>query len=114
VCGSGGYVLFLCAIYPSIGASPDIEDVIRNLPDAVKGFFGLGTVDLTSGSGFVDTELFSIVLPLIAIALGVGSRARIAARRSPAGSSSSSRIPCGAGARPSRREPRWVSSFSLV
>ena len=77
--GAAAYVLFLCAIYPSIGGSADIEEVIQNLPDAVKGFFGLGAVDLTSGSGFVDTELFSIVLPLLAIALGIGSGARILA-----------------------------------
>ena len=72
-------MLFLCAIFPSIGTSPDIEEVIQSLPDTVKGFFGLGAVDLTSGSGFVDTELFSIVLPLITIALGIGSGARILA-----------------------------------
>jgi beta-exotoxin I transport system permease protein len=77
--GAAAYVLFLCAIFPSIGSSPDIEEVIQNLPEAVRGFFGLAAVDLTSGSGFVDTELFSIVLPLIAIALGIGSGARILA-----------------------------------
>ena len=96
--GAAAYVLFLCAIFPSIGSSPDIEDVIQNLPEAVRGFFGLGAVDLTSGSGFVDTELFSIVLPLIAIALGIGSGPESSrARRSRAGSSCSSPIPFGAG-----------------
>jgi beta-exotoxin I transport system permease protein len=77
--GAAAYVVFLCAIFPSIGSSPDIEEVVQNLPEAVKSFFGLGAVNLTSGSGFVDTELFSIVLPLLAIALGIGSGARILA-----------------------------------
>ena len=73
--GAAAYVLFLCAIYPSIGGSADIEEVIQNLPDAVKGFFGLGAVDLTSGSGFVDTELFSIVLRCFPVLLAPAKHA---------------------------------------
>jgi hypothetical protein len=110
--GAAAYLLFLSAIYPSIGGSADIEEVIQNLPDAVKGFFGLGAVDLTSDSGF-RTELFSIVLPLLAIALGIGSGpASSRGRRSRAASSCSSPIPVVDGAPRWRRAPRSASSFS--
>ncbi len=67
----------LAAIFPSIQDSPDFSNLLENYPEALKSLFGLtGAVDITRGAGFVDTELFSLMLPLLAIVLAIGSGAR--------------------------------------
>ena len=68
------YVAVIAAIFPSIEGSPSISDLLESYPDAVKSLFGLaGGVDIGSGAGFVDAELFSFMLPLFAIALAIGA-----------------------------------------
>jgi len=67
----------LTAIFPSIQESPDFSNLLENYPEALKSLFGItGAVDITRGAGFVDTELFSLMLPLLAIVLAIGSGAR--------------------------------------
>jgi len=76
----------LAAIFPSIEGSGQFGDLIENYPDAFKSLFGLsGSVDITRGAGFVDAELFSLMLPLLAIALAIGSGARTLAGEEDAG-----------------------------
>ena len=85
--GVAAYVVVLAAIFPSIESSPDFSELLDNYPDAVKSLFGLsGAVDITRGAGFVDVELFSLMLPLLAIVLAIGSGARTLAGEEGAGS----------------------------
>ncbi len=71
------YVFLLAAIFPSIDSSPQLSELLDSYPEALKSLFGLtGAVDITRGAGFIDTELFSFMLPLLAIALAIGSGAR--------------------------------------
>jgi beta-exotoxin I transport system permease protein len=80
------YVLMLAAIFPSIQGSPQFSDLVDNYPDAFKSLFGLtGGVDFTQGPGYIDTELFSLMLPLLAIVLAIGSGARTLAGEEDAG-----------------------------
>src|SRR5262249_59885913 len=73
-------------IFPSIEGSPSISDLLDSYPEAVKSLFGLaGGVDIGTGAGFVDAELFSFILPLFAIALAIGSGARTLAGEEDAG-----------------------------
>jgi ABC-2 type transport system permease protein len=71
------YAFLLAAIFPSIDGSPQLSELLDSYPEALKSLFGLtGAVDITRGAGFIDTELFSFMLPLLAIALAIGSGAR--------------------------------------
>ncbi|HEU4450992.1 MAG TPA: ABC transporter permease subunit [Gaiellaceae bacterium] len=84
--GVAAYVLVLAAVFPSIEESQDLGDLLESYPDAVKSLFGIvGNVDITRGAGYVDTEFFSLMLPLFAIALGIGSGARTLAGEEDAG-----------------------------
>ena len=84
--GAAVYVVVLAAIFPSIEGSPEFSDLLENYPDAVKSLFGLsGGVDITTGAGFVDAEFFSLMLPLLAIVLAIGSGARTLAGEEDAG-----------------------------
>jgi ABC-2 type transport system permease protein len=84
--GIAAYALMLAAIFPSIEGSTDFSKLVENYPEALKSLFGLtGAVDIGTGPGFVDTELFSFMLPLFAIVLAIGSGARTLAGEEDAG-----------------------------
>jgi ABC-2 type transport system permease protein len=84
--GIVAYSALIAAIFPSIEGSADFTKLVESYPDALKSLFGLsGGGDIGTGSGFVDAELFSFMLPLLAIVLSVGSAARTLAGEEDAG-----------------------------
>lgn len=57
------------SVYPSIAKSgKDFETFLDNYPDAIKKIFRIQ--DYTSGAGFLSTELYSMMIPLVLIAIG--------------------------------------------
>jgi ABC-2 type transport system permease protein len=78
VIGVAPYVALLMAVYPSIRDSAGgLQEYLDNLPDAFrKAFLGPGG-DFTSPSGYINTELFSWLGPIvfIAFAISVANRA---------------------------------------
>lgn len=71
-------------MFPSIKSSPDFSKLVESYPDALKTLFGL-TGDFVTGPGYLDAELFSLMLPLLAIVLAIGSAARALAGEEDAG-----------------------------
>jgi ABC-2 type transport system permease protein len=81
-----GYVALTASIFPSIKGSADFKKLVQHYPDALKSLFGLGQGgDITSGAGFIDAELFSLMLPLLVLVLAIGSGARTFAGEEEAG-----------------------------
>jgi ABC-2 type transport system permease protein len=74
----------LAAVFPSIENSPDFAKLVESYPDVLKTLFGISG-DFTTGPGYLDGELFSLMLPLLAIVLAVGSAARSLAGEEDAG-----------------------------
>ena len=72
-------------IFPSIESSPDFNDLVKNYPDVLKSLFGIEGGDITSGAGYLDVELFSLMLPLLVLVLAIGSGARTLAGEEDAG-----------------------------
>ena len=67
----------MAAIFPSIESSPEFNELIESYPDVLKSLFGLAEGgDITSGAGYLDAELFSLMLPLLVLVLAIGSGAR--------------------------------------
>ncbi|MEI6407404.1 MAG: ABC transporter permease subunit [Actinomycetes bacterium] len=57
------------SVYPTLLKSGNgINDFMKNFPDSVQKIFHMQ--DYTSGPGFISTELFSLVLPMVIIAIG--------------------------------------------
>lgn len=57
------------SVYPSIAKSgKDFETFLENYPDAIKKIFRMQ--DYTTGAGFLSTELYSMMIPLVLIAIG--------------------------------------------
>ena len=64
------------AIYPSMASSGDaMQEYVDAWPEALREAFGLA--DYTTGAGYLNTELFSMMLPLVlvGVALAAGAAA---------------------------------------
>ncbi|HSC49724.1 MAG TPA: ABC transporter permease subunit [Gaiellaceae bacterium] len=73
--GIVGYCILVASIYPSIKGFSGFEQLVQQYPTALKSLFSIGG-DITTGAGFLDTELFSLMLPLLVLTLAIGSGAR--------------------------------------
>jgi ABC-2 type transport system permease protein len=59
------------SVFPTVRSSAaGLASFIENYPEAMQKIFRME--DYTSGSGYLSTELFSMMLPLIFIAVGAG------------------------------------------
>lgn len=75
-------VLLTNAFYPSIRGNEDYERLLDDYPDVVKAFIG---EDLTSPAGYLESQLFSFMVPLLLLIYAVGAGARAIAGEEEAG-----------------------------
>jgi ABC-2 type transport system permease protein len=71
-----GFVVYIAinvASFPSIEGSSELDEVVEDYPEALKRLFGISGIDLSSGPGYLDSQLFNLVLPLLALVLAIGS-----------------------------------------
>ncbi len=71
-----GYFMW---IYPTFTKTMDLQGMLDKFPDALKALIGASLIDLSTPTGFLNMELFPLMLPLVlggfAIALGSGATA---------------------------------------
>lgn len=80
-----GYTALLASIFPSFKGSADLQKLVERYPDALKQLFGIGHGSIGTGAGYMDAELFSLMLPLLVLVLAIGSGARAFAGEEDAG-----------------------------
>jgi ABC-2 type transport system permease protein len=74
-----------CAIYPSVRRSAaGLNQYVNNLPEVFRKAF-LGSADFGSPPGFINTELFSIMGPVLLLVFAIGAGARAIAGEEEAG-----------------------------
>ena len=74
--GAALYVAMIAAVFPSVKDSPGFENLAKSYPEVLKHLFGMGgTFTITTGPGYLDTELFSAILPLFVLFLAIGTGA---------------------------------------
>ena len=83
--GIAAYVGLIAAIFPSIHGSVQFDRLVESYPDALKALFGLQGGSITTGAGYLDVELFSLMLPLLVLVLAIGAGARTFAGEEEAG-----------------------------
>ncbi len=76
-------VAVMASIWPSIRAMPDLEQFLANYPEAMRELFNIEAI--TTGAGYLNAELFSILLPALFIVHGIGRGARLVAGEEEAG-----------------------------
>lgn len=74
------------AVYPSIRGNAGMEKLTEDYPKALKAFIAFGGgFDYTSPAGYLGSELFSFVLPLLLMIAAIGAGARAVAGDEEAG-----------------------------
>lgn len=76
-------VVIMASIWPSIRDMPDLEQFLGNYPEAMRELFNIEAI--TTGAGYLNAELFSILLPALFIVYGIGRGARMVAGEEEAG-----------------------------
>lgn len=74
--GIVGFVALYAAIFPTVRDMPDIDELLDSYPEAVRAFIGASSgLDFSSPEGYLQTEAFSFLLPLIFLIFGIGAGA---------------------------------------
>ncbi len=69
--GMLGLVAMYVALWPTVeDQAADFQKLIDNYPDALKSMFGIE--EITSAAGYLNTELFSFMAPLIFLIFTIG------------------------------------------
>ena len=72
-----GLVAMMTAVYPSVSGNESMKKLVSEYPDALKAFIAFGgTVDYSSGAGYLGSELFSFMVPLLLLVAAIGAGAR--------------------------------------
>jgi len=78
--GMLGTAFMLASFYPTIRATgDDLNTYIENLPEAIRALVLAGGGDFTSGPGYLNSELFSFMLPVLVLIFSVGVGAGVLA-----------------------------------
>jgi ABC-2 type transport system permease protein len=70
-------VVLESALWPSIRDMPDLKQFLANYPEPMRKLFNME--DFGTGTGFMNIELFSTMLPLLFIIFGISRGARAVA-----------------------------------
>jgi len=78
-------VLLYSSFYPSVRSNAETLDTyIRSLPEALRNIIGRGG-DISSPAGYIRSEIFSTMGPLLLLILAIGAGARATAGEEEAG-----------------------------
>jgi ABC-2 type transport system permease protein len=78
--GLAGMVALMVSVYPTVRANPSLNRLVQQYPDALKAFIGFGgEVDYLSPAGYLGSELFSFMVPLLLLVAAIGAGARAVA-----------------------------------
>jgi ABC-2 type transport system permease protein len=70
-------VAMMVSVYPSVRGNDSLNRLVQDYPEALKAFIAFGgTVDYTSAAGYLGSELFSFMVPLLLIVAAIGAGAR--------------------------------------
>ena len=73
VIGMGALTGWLAAFYPVLRDSEAMTDFINDFPPELLALFGIDPATFLTGAGYVQTEMYSFVAPIIVIAFTVSA-----------------------------------------
>jgi ABC-2 type transport system permease protein len=81
--GVAALILIEGALWPSVRDMPNLDEFLAGYPDALKEAFNLGA--MTTGTGFLNAELYTMVLPVLFLVFGISRGAKLVAGEEEAG-----------------------------
>lgn len=76
-------VALMSALWPTIRDMDDLAAFVENYPEPLREIFAME--DLTTAAGFMDAELYSVMLPAMFLVFAIGRGARLVAGEEEAG-----------------------------
>jgi ABC-2 type transport system permease protein len=74
--GVAGLAALLAAAYPTVRGNSELDRTFANLPPGVEALLGLGNGNLlTSPAGYLDSQFFANILPIMLLIFAVGMAA---------------------------------------
>jgi ABC-2 type transport system permease protein len=67
----------MAALWPSIRGFEDLDRFLANYPEAMRELFAIESI--TTGAGFLNAELYTLLLPALFLVYGIGRGARLVA-----------------------------------
>ncbi len=67
-------VLLECALWPSISRMSGVQEFLRSYPEPLRKLFNMD--QFMTGTGFLNAELFSMMLPILFLVFAIGRGAR--------------------------------------
>jgi ABC-2 type transport system permease protein len=81
--GIAAMILLEAAMWPSIKAMPRFDQYLQDFPSALKELFSID--QMATGTGFLNAELFTLMLPMLFLVFGISRGARMVAGEEAAG-----------------------------
>jgi ABC-2 type transport system permease protein len=75
--GLTAMVASMAALWPSVRSMPDLTDMLDRYPEGIRELFDVQAI--TTGAGYLNAELFSIMLPAMFVVFAIGRGARLLA-----------------------------------
>lgn len=70
-----GLIALNVAFYPSVRDDPALSDYAENLPESVRALIAGGELDFTSPEGYLNSQVFALMLPLLLLIFAIGAGA---------------------------------------
>ena len=70
--GVAVYGVMMCAIWPTIRDSPALLAALKDYPEAIKEVFGGEAAGFATAAGYLNAELFSMIIPLFFAVFAIG------------------------------------------
>jgi len=64
--------LYLAFFYPTVKTLPDLNKILEQAPKGIAALLGGQVLDYTSPTGYLNLELFSMMLPIILLVYTIG------------------------------------------
>ena len=74
--GLAGYAVLIVGLWPTVRDNPALADLTESYPEELKAFFSFGGFDISTAQGFLGTELYSLMVPLLLVVAAIGAGAR--------------------------------------
>jgi ABC-2 type transport system permease protein len=74
--GLVGLVSMMVSVYPTVRDNPSLNKLVQDYPEALKAFIAFGgSLDYVTGAGYLGSELFSFMIPLLFLVAAIGNGA---------------------------------------
>jgi ABC-2 type transport system permease protein len=73
--GIAALIALNLAFYPSVRDDPALSDYAKDLPESVRALFAGGELDIASPIGYLNSQVYALMAPLVLLVFAIGAGA---------------------------------------